>query len=146
MAPVIPIVRLPHAPQELPSYATSGAAGMDLCLAGQAVTLTPGERVLMPTGFCIAIPEGLEGQVRLRSGFARRSGCIMPNAPGTIDSDYRGELLVILMNATDHDVVIESGERFAQLVISPVVRAVWEETTELPQSVRGDGGFGSTGK
>lgn len=135
-----------HAPADLPSYATLGAAGMDLCLAGEALTLAPGERKLLPTGFRIAIPAGYEGQVRLRSGFARRTGCLMPNAPGTIDSDYRGELLVLLMNATSEPVVIESGERFAQLVICPVTRISWEQVSELVESDRGHGGFGSTGR
>jgi len=143
---VVPIVRLPHAPSNLPGYATSGAAGMDLSLAGEAVTLSPGERKLLPTGFKIAIPEGYEGQVRMRSGFARRSGCFMPNSPGTIDSDYRGELLVLLMNASSSPVVIESGERFAQLVVSPVVRVAWAEQSDLAESPRGSGGFGSTGR
>jgi dUTP pyrophosphatase len=119
---------------------------MDLCLAGEAVSLAPRERKLLPTGFQIAIPDGYEGQVRLRSGFARRSGCFMPNAPGTIDSDYRGELLVLLMNASNDSVTIESGERFAQLVICPVERITWAETEALNSSERGAGGFGSTGR
>ncbi|MBK6767014.1 MAG: dUTP diphosphatase [bacterium] len=145
MVPVIPIVRLAHAPQELPAYATLGAAGMDLSLAGPVATILPGERVLLPTGFCIAIPHGFEGQVRLRSGFARRTGCIMPNAPGTIDADYRGELLVMVMNASGKAVEISNRERFAQLVISPVVQAIWQEVEVLPPTERGAGGFGSTG-
>lgn len=143
---VVPIVRLSHAPDDLPCYATAGAAGMDLCLAGESVTLTPGDRKLLPTGFQIAIPAGYEGQVRLRSGFARRTGCFMPNAPGTIDSDYRGELLVLLMNGSNETVVIERGERFAQLVISSVERVEWRIEIELSDSHRGSGGFGSTGR
>ena len=146
MSLVVPIVRLAHAPKNLPEYATLGAAGMDLCLAGEATTLAPGERKLLPTGFQIAIPDGYEGQVRLRSGFARRSGCLMPNAPGTIDSDYRGELMVLLMNVSNEPVTVESGERFAQLIISPVERLTWHETDTLNGSERGSGGFGSTGR
>lgn len=142
----VSIVRLPHAPRELPSYASDGAAGMDLALAGEEVSLQPGERALLPTGFCFSIPSGYEGQVRLRSGFARRTGCLMPNAPGTIDSDYRGELLVLLMNATDSPVTVASGERFAQLVICPVARATLIESRVLLETTRGEGGFGSTGR
>jgi dUTP pyrophosphatase len=143
---VVPIVRLAHAPIDLPSYATLGAAGMDLCLAGEAVSLAAGERKLLPTGFQIAIPDGFEGQIRLRSGFARRTGCLMPNAPGTIDSDYRGELLVLIMNVSGDRVTIECGERFAQLVICPVERISWNLQNELSDSARGSGGFGSTGR
>lgn len=146
MTLLVPIVKLPHAPAELPAYGSLGAAGMDLCLASATVTIAPGERQLLPTGFKVAVPEGFEGQVRLRSGFARRTGCIMPNAPGTIDSDYRGELLVLLMNLTSESVTIESGERFAQLVICPVARIVWKSEESLVESVRGAGGFGSTGR
>lgn len=142
----IEIVRLAHAPSELPSYATPGAAGMDLRLAGAAVTLSPGERALLPTGFAIAIPAGFEGQLRLRSGFAHRTGLFMPNAPGTIDADYRGEVLVLVMNGSRDPVTVSAGERFAQLVVSAVARAELRETMELPPSERGSGGFGSTGK
>lgn len=131
---------------ELPSYASSGAAGLDLALAGQSVIIEPRQRVLLPTGICVAIPDGFEGQVRLRSGFARRSGCFMPNAPGTIDSDYRGEILILVMNASDQSVRIESGERFAQLIVSPVARVELIESKSLPPSQRAGGGFGSTGQ
>ncbi|MCC6475748.1 dUTP diphosphatase [bacterium] len=141
----IPITRMPHAPENLPEYASAGAAGADIRLAGSSVIVSPGERMLLPTGFSIAIPLGFEGQVRLRSGFARRTGLFMPNAPGTIDSDYRGELLVLVMNASRESVKIESGERFAQLVICPVARAEWNEVGRLPETERGSGGFGSTG-
>jgi dUTP pyrophosphatase len=141
----IPIVKLPHAPENLPEYATGGAAGADLRLAGISVTISPGERMLLPTGFSVAIPSGYEGQVRLRSGFARRTGLFMPNAPGTIDSDYRGELLVLVMNASREQVKVERGERFAQLVICPVARAEWDLAERLPVTERGGGGFGSTG-
>ncbi len=142
----VEIRRLPHAPRDLPSYKTDGAAGMDLCLAGPDVNLQPGERLLLPTGFSIAIPQGYEGQVRARSGFALRSGVILPNAPGTIDPDYRGELKVLVMNATAAPVTIPAGERFAQLIISPVARCKWMEVEELSATPRGENGFGSTGR
>ena len=140
------IRRLPHAPADLPAYLTDGAVGMDLRLAGQDIQLEPGERVLLPTGFCVAIPSGYEGQVRARSSFALRTGIILPNAPGTIDPDYRGELKVLVMNATQKTVLIPAGERFAQLVLSPVARCKWVEVEELTPSSRGENGFGSTGR
>jgi dUTP pyrophosphatase len=142
----VSIQRLPHAPRTLPSYQTEGAVGMDLCLAGQDVVLPPHARALLPTGFRIAIPAGFEGQVRARSSFALRTGVILPNSPGTIDPDYRGELKVLVMNATDQPVRIDSGERVAQLVISPVARCKWIEVEDLPSSSRGENGFGSTGR
>ena len=142
----VQILRLSHAPEQLPGYATAGAAGMDLRLAGESVTLESGARALLPTGFSIAIPQGCEGQIRLRSGFARDSGLILLNAPGTIDSDYRGEVKVLIMNPGRAAVTISSGERFAQLVIAPVMRCQWEEVERLPDSSRSVGGFGSTGK
>ncbi len=141
----VEILRLAHAPLELPEYASAGSAGMDLRLASGTITIQPGEGQLLPTGFCVAIPAGYEGQIRLRSGFASRSGLLMPNAPGTIDSDYRGEILVSLVNLTPRPVNVSGGERFAQLVISPVTRAEWQPVNELPASDRGSGGFGSTG-
>lgn len=140
------IQRLPHGPDNLPQYASEGAAGVDLLLAGDSIALEPGQRVLAPTGIQIAIPQGYEGQIRLRSGFARRTGCVLPNSPGTIDSDYRGELLVLLMNVSHERVVVERGERFAQLVVAPVARVEWTEVATLPESSRGSGGFGSTGR
>jgi dUTP pyrophosphatase len=140
------IKRLAHAPEQLPFYQTDGAAGMDLRLAGEDIVLNPGERVLAPTGFCVAIPSGYEGQIRMRSGLALKTGILIANAPGTIDSDYRGELKVLVMNASHLPVRIASGERFAQLVISPVVRCQWVETEELTESSRGTGGFGSSGQ
>jgi dUTP pyrophosphatase len=143
---ILDIQRLPHAPRELPAYETSGSAGMDLRLAGEAVSLAPGDKAMLPTGFCVAIPQGYEGQVRLRSGFAFRSGLVLPNAPGTIDSDYRGEIKILVLNVSRETVRIESGERVAQLIIAPVVRCAWNEVTELPASERGAGGFGSTGR
>jgi dUTP pyrophosphatase len=141
----IEIVRLPHAPEELPDYHSSGAVGMDLRLAAPDVTLLPGQRELLPTGFSIAIPEGFEAQVRMRSSVALRTGLILPNSPGTIDPDYRGELKVLLMNAGCDPATIQSGDRFAQLVISPVVRCEWKLVETLPASSRAAGGFGSTG-
>jgi dUTP pyrophosphatase len=119
---------------------------MDLRLAGNDVTIDPGERALLPTGLCIAVPYGFEGQVRMRSGTALMTGLILPNAPGTIDSDYRGELKILVMNVGREPVAIAAGERIAQLVISPVARCQWIEVTDLVASARGDNGFGSTGR
>ncbi len=142
----VQIKRLPHAPAGLPEYATLDAAGMDLRHAGEAVTIAPSERVLLPTGFSIAIPSGFEGQIRLRSGFALRTGFVLPNSPGTIDSDYRGEVKVLVMNCSGEPVTVEPGERVAQLVIAPVARCQWQEVPELAPSDRGNRGFGSTGR
>jgi dUTP pyrophosphatase len=143
----IQVVRLPHAEGlPLPSYATAGAAGMDLQAAIAApVTLAPGARALLPTGLRIAIPAGYELQVRPRSGLALKNGIVLPNSPGTIDEDYRGELGVILMNAGDQPFTVERGMRIAQAVLAPVVRAAWAEVSALPETARGAGGFGSTG-
>jgi dUTP pyrophosphatase len=147
MTAVIEVVRLPHAEGlPLPDYATGGAAGMDLLAAVDApVTLTPGARALIPTGLRIALPPGHELQVRPRSGLALRHGIVLPNSPGTIDEDYRGELQVIVMNAGEAPFTIERGMRIAQAVLAPVVRAAWREVAALPDSQRGGGGFGSTG-
>lgn len=130
----------------LPSYATAGSAGMDIALCGEPVTIHPGERKLLPTGLALAIPQGYEAQIRPRSGLALKHGIILPNSPGTIDSDYRGELKIIVANIGDEPVTFHSGERIAQMIISKVERAepVWSE--DLPPSERGEGGFGSTGK
>ena len=129
-----------------PRYMTEAAAGLDLAAAlDEPVTLAPGERRSIPTGWAIALPAGYEGQVRPRSGLARKRGVTVANAPGTIDEDYRGELLVLLINLGDEPVAIASGERIAQLVIAPVARAVLDEVGELPETGRGGGGFGSTG-
>ncbi len=146
-APVIDVVRLPHAEGlPLPSYATDGAAGMDLLAAVMSsVVIPPGGRMLVPTGLRIAIPPGYELQVRPRSGLALKNGIVLPNSPGTIDEDYRGELGVIVMNAGDAPFTVERGMRIAQAVIAPVVRASWHEVAELPDTARGTGGFGSTG-
>jgi len=132
---------------ELPSYATAGAAGMDLRAAIEGeVVLTPGERALVSCGVRIALPAGYEAQVRPRSGLALRHGITLLNAPGTIDSDYRGTVAVILANLGDEPFVIRRGERIAQLVIAPVARAELVEVEELPDSDRGEGGFGHTGR
>jgi len=130
----------------LPRYATAGAAGLDLraAVAGELV-IAPGERVLVPTGLRIAVPPGYEAQVRPRSGLALRHGIVLPNAPGTIDSDYRGEVQVILWNAGPAPFVIARGDRIAQLVIAPVAQVALEEGA-LDDTGRGGGGFGSTGE
>ncbi|MBA3810340.1 MAG: dUTP diphosphatase [Caulobacteraceae bacterium] len=145
----IRILRLAHgADLPLPAYETTGAAGMDLRAAvpaDQPVVLRPGDRAAVPTGVAIALPEGYEGQVRPRSGLALRGGVTELNTPGTIDSDYRGELKVILINHGADDVAIRRGDRIAQLVIAPVIRAEWAEVEALDETPRGGGGFGSTG-
>ena len=133
------------APLPLPSYATEGAAGLDL-RADVALALQPGARALVPTGLALAIPPGFEGQVRPRSGLALRAGLTCLNSPGTIDSDYRGEVGVILVNLGQEPVAIARGDRIAQLVIAPVVRAGLLEGVSLPPTGRGEGGFGHTGR
>jgi dUTP pyrophosphatase len=132
-------------PLPLPSYATSGSAGLDL-RADSAVTLLPGQRALVPTGLAIAVPPGYEGQVRPRSGLALRSGVTCLNSPGTLDSDYRGELCVILVNLGQEEVALARGDRIAQLIVAPVSRAELTEVPELPVTKRGAGGFGHTGR
>ena len=147
MALQIAIKRLPHAPPELPDYASESATGLDLRVAANSpITINSGEREIIPTGFAIAIPEGYEGQIRMRSGVALEKGLLLPNAPATIDADYRGELKVIVANISHIKAQLRPGERFAQLVISPVAHIEWHETAELPASTRGEAGFGSTGK
>ena len=139
------IRRLPHGEGlPLPAYATPGAAGMDVVAAEEA-TLAPGERHAVATGFSVAIPEGFEIQVRPRSGLALKHGITVPNTPGTIDSDYRGELKVILINHGAEPFPIHRGDRIAQLVLAPVTLAAWVEVAELDETERGAGGFGSTG-
>ncbi len=130
---------------EIPAYQTPGAAGMDL-RASADVLLEPGDRDAVSTGFRVAIDEGFEGQVRVRSSLALKRGLIVPNAPGTIDSDYRGELKVLLANIGTETVCVERGERIAQLVIAPVQRVQVVEVDALDATERGQGGFGSTGR
>ena len=139
--------RLPHGQDlPLPAYATEGAAGLDLLAAVAApVTIAPAARALITTGLALAIPEGFEVQVRPRSGLALRNGILVANSPGTIDSDYRGELQVILLNAGDAAFVVERGMRIAQAVLAPVVRLAWQEVATLDATARDAGGFGSTG-
>ncbi len=132
----------------LPAYATDGAAGMDLLAAldeGSPLTLAPGARAAVPTGLAFAIPVGFEGQVRARSGRALREGLAVINGPGTIDADFRGEVRVLLANLGDAPVTLSRGDRIAQLVFCPVVRAVLSAVESLPETTRGAGGFGSTG-
>lgn len=137
--------RLPHGEGlELPRYATQGAAGMDV-LSAEDVTLQPGMRHAVATGLSMAIPDGYEIQVRPRSGLALKHGISVPNTPGTIDSDYRGELKVIMINFGTEAFAINRGDRIAQLVLAPVTRAAWHEVEELDETERGEGGFGSTG-
>ncbi len=144
----VQIARRPGAEDlPLPSPATPGAVGCDLCAAVEVdAVLAPGARLLIPTGFSIAVPEGYEAQVRPRSGLALEHGIILPNAPGTIDSDYRGELKVILQNAGEKPFSIRRGDRIAQLVVAPIVRTEWEEVSSLDATRRGTGGFGHTGR
>ncbi len=132
-------------PLELPRYETSGSAGLDL-RADEAFSLAPGERRLVPTGLAVEIPPGHEGSVRPRSGLAIRHGVGMVNAPGTVDSDYRGELQVILVNHGQEPVAFQRGDRIAQMVIAPVVQAELLEVEALGETGRGAGGFGSTGQ
>jgi len=143
----IPVLRVGGRgePLELPRYQTAGAAGMDL-RADEPVDLAPGERQLVPTGIAVAIPPGWEGQVRPRSGLALKLGLGMPNAPGTIDSDYRGEVGVILVNWGQERVRLPRGERIAQLVLGRVTLGSLVEVAVLPGTGRGGGGFGSTGR
>lgn len=147
--PTLVILRLAHAEGlPLPAYETGGAAGMDLRAAiaeDRAIVLLPGRRILVPTGFVFEIPAGYEGQVRPRSGLALRNGITCLNTPGTIDSDYRGEVSVILVNLGENDFVIERGMRVAQLVISPVARVTLAEAGSVSATGRAGGGFGSTG-
>ena len=131
----------------LPSRATAGSSGYDLHAAVEGdVVIDPGGRALIPTGFSIAVPDGFEAQIRPRSGLALRHGIVLPNAPGTIDSDYRGELKVILLNAGSEAISVRRGDRIAQLVIAPVVAADWREVEDLEATDRGAGGFGHTGR
>ncbi|SHN57239.1 dUTP diphosphatase [Erythrobacter sanguineus] len=144
-AVTVAVKRLPHgAALPLPAYATSGAAGMDV-VSAEDVVIAPGARHAVATGLALAIPQGYEIQVRPRSGLALKHGITVPNTPGTIDSDYRGELKVILINHGTEPFTIARGDRVAQLVLAPVVQAAWDEVAELDVTDRGAGGFGSTG-
>lgn len=130
----------------LPAYMTPGAAGADVCAAvDEPVVLAPGERALIPTGFALDVPEGYEVQIRPRSGLALRAGVTLLNSPGTIDSDYRGPVGVIVANFGREAFTVARGDRIAQLVVAPVVRAAFAEVTGLAATERGEGGFGSTG-
>ena len=141
----VQLKRLPHGEGlELPAYATEGAAGMDV-VSAEDVTIEPGARHAVATGLAVAIPPGFEIQVRPRSGLALKHGITVPNTPGTIDSDYRGELKVILINHGDGPFEIHRGDRVAQLVLAPVTQAAWQEVDLLDETDRGEGGFGSTG-
>lgn len=139
-------VKLLREEATLPQYMTTQAAGMDLCAALLApMTLHPGERTLIPTGLAMAIPVGFEGQVRPRSGLALRQGLALVNAPGTIDADYRGEIGIIMINHGQNTVTLNPGDRIAQLVIAPVVRARLVAVEDLEHTLRSEGGFGHTG-
>ena len=149
VAPASPIeIRIQRLPNggglPLPAYASDGAAGMDV-VAAESLTIRPGTRHAVATGFAMAIPAGYEVQVRPRSGLALKHGITCLNTPGTIDSDYRGEVKVILINLGEEDVVIRRGDRIAQMVVAPVVQADWSEVDSLDATARGAGGFGSTG-
>lgn len=145
----IDVQTLPHfGDLVLPAYESEGAAGMDLRAAlgdGEVITLEPGAKAMVPTGFSMALPIGYEAQVRPRSGLAAKHSVTVLNSPGTIDSDYRGEVKVILINHGSSPFKIERGERIAQMVIAPVTQGVWTHVKELSETARGAGGFGSTG-
>ena len=146
----IQVTPLPHFEGlELPAYETAHSAGMDLRAAvgdDEPITLAVGARCLAPTGLTIALPEGYEAQVRPRSGLALKHGITCLNTPGTIDADYRGEVKIILINLGQEPFTIRRGERIAQMIIAPVTRGEWKAVEVLPESVRGAGGFGSTGR
>jgi dUTP pyrophosphatase len=146
---VVSFLQLPHAAGlPLPEYATADAAGLDLCAAvaeAKPLVLTPGERAAIPTGLAFAIPPGFEGQVRPRSGLALSHAVTVLNAPGTIDSDYRGEILVVLINLGREPFAVTRGMRIAQIVFAPVARVMLQQVQSLEATARGDGGFGSTG-
>lgn len=146
----VQVLPLPHfAGLDLPAYETAGSAGMDVRAAvpdREPVVLAPGQRAMVPTGLSVAIPEGYEIQVRPRSGLAAKHGLTCLNTPGTIDSDYRGEIKVILINLGAEPFTIQRGERIAQLVLAPVTRLAWSQVDQLSETARGVGGFGSTGR
>ena len=144
---MIKVKQLPHGKQlPLPSYATKGSAGMDLMAAIEtSITLAPMQRKLIPTGIAIALPNNYEAQIRPRSGLALKHGITCLNTPGTIDSDYRGEICVLLINLSEQDFVIEPAMRIAQMVIAPCIQAEMQQVEDLDSTIRGEGGFGSTG-
>lgn len=148
MSVAIRVRRLPHGEDlNLPAYATAGAAGMDLSAAiEQPIVIEPGRVALAPCGFAIALPHGYEAQVRPRSGLAARHGVTVLNTPGTIDSDYRGEVKVILINLGTDPFAVTPGMRIAQMVVAAVERVAWQPAEALPDTARGDGGFGHTGR
>jgi len=132
---------------QLPSYKTKGASGMDLmAFIKEPINLTPGKSCLVPTGLSVAFPEDYEIQIRPRSGLAAKKNISILNTPGTIDSDYRGELKIILFNHSNENFIINNSDRVAQMVLTPIIKMELEETDELPESIRDKGGFGSTGK
>jgi dUTP pyrophosphatase len=147
--PVVGVVRLPHSEGlDLPAYETAGAAGLDLRAAvaeDRPLLILPGRRALVPTGLVLEIPEGYEGQIRPRSGLAFKNGITCLNTPGTIDSDYRGEVKVLLVNLSDEDFSVTRGMRIAQIVFAPVTRVTLDERSLAGETTRGAGGFGSTG-
>ena len=132
---------------QLPSYKTDGASGMDLmaCIK-KPINLEPGKSCLVPTGLSVAFPEEYEIQIRPRSGLAAKNNISILNTPGTIDSDYRGEIKIILFNHSNENFMIKNNDRVAQMVLTPIIKMELEETNELPETIRGEGGFGSTGK
>ena len=144
----IQVVRLPHGQNiDLPKYETSGSVGMDLCAAiSEPLLLQPGHRFLVPTGIAVAIPNGYEAQVRPRSGLAIKNGLTCLNSPGTIDSDYRGEIKVIMINHGTVDFTIEPKMRIAQIIFAPITKITWKPVVSLSETDRGDGGFGHTGE
>ena len=145
--PQVPVVTLPHfAGLKLPAYATAGAAGLDLVAAiDKPIEILPGKRALIPTGLQIAVPPGFEAQIRPRSGLALNNGLTVLNSPGTIDSDYRGEIKIILANLGDEPVNILRGTRIAQMVLAAVAQLSWDQVETLSTTDRGQSGFGSTG-
>jgi dUTP pyrophosphatase len=146
MKPLVKFIRLPHFCGESLKYQTPGSSGCDVAASiPENLTLNPGKRLLVPTGLKLEIPTGFEIQVRPRSGLAFKNGVTLVNTPGTIDSDYRGELKIILINLGDEPFVIKPGDRIAQLVVMPVTQARFEEVKDLEVTERGIGGFGSTG-
>jgi len=141
----VPLIN--RSPFAVPQYATAGAAGLDLrAHLSEAIAIKPGERVLIPTGLFIALPEGYEAQIRPRSGLAWKQGLTVLNAPGTIDADYRGEIQVILINLSGEIQWIQPGDRIAQMIVAPCVRIEWVEAQQLTLTDRGEHGFGHTGK